>query len=289
MKTNLASSFLFAIVLAACGSGSAPSGVGGAGGGADSATPGNGGASSGPDASSGGGGISTGVGGAIDSGGTNSAGAGGAIGSGGRGMGGASAGGGGGIGGASAGSAGGASDGGIADGGATAGCNAPTWPAGGTANPQTITVMVNGTPMSRTFYFAAPTGYVSSKAYRAIFAWHYAGGMAATIAGTGGGGRYYGIQPLLADSFFIAPQGLADAQGDAAPTTGWPNTNGRDVAFARAMVDWLKSNFCIDTTRVMSTGFSYGAIMSHTVACQMPDVFRAIGVMSGSLIGRATS
>jgi poly(3-hydroxybutyrate) depolymerase len=55
------------------------------------------------------------------------------------------------------------------------------------------------------------------------------------------------------------------------------------------MVDWAKTSFCVDTTRIMSTGFSYGAIMSHTVACQMSDVFRAVGLMAGSLIGRATA
>jgi len=45
----------------------------------------------------------------------------------------------------------------------------------------------------------------------------------------------------------------------------------------------MESSFCVDTTRIFSTGMSYGGMMSDTVACQLPDVFRAIGVMSGSL------
>jgi polyhydroxybutyrate depolymerase len=201
---------------------------------------------------------------------------------------------GGGIGGAASGSGGtgsgrndaGTIDVGSVDGGITAGCGAITWPMGGTANPQMLDVTTNGATVARQFYFALPANYTSSHAYRVVFAWHYAGGTAVMVAGTGGGaGRYYGLLPLLPDTIFITGQGLMDAQG----RTGWPNTNGQDVAFARAMVDWANTNFCVDKTRVMSAGFSYGAIMSHTVACQMPDVFRAVGLMAGSLIGRATS
>jgi polyhydroxybutyrate depolymerase len=194
---------------------------------------------------------------------------------------------GGGSGGASAGSdAGGDTRLPPSDGGLTAGCGATTWPTGGTANPQMIDVTTNGTTISRQFYFALPAGYTSSRPYRVVFAWHYAGGTALIVAGNGGGaGRYYGLLPLLPDTIFITGQGLTDAQG----TTGWPNTNGQDVAFARAMVDWANTSFCVDKTRVMSTGFSYGAIMTHTVACQMPDVFRAVGLMAGMLIGRATA
>jgi polyhydroxybutyrate depolymerase len=183
------------------------------------------------------------------------------------------------------GSTGRADSGAASDGAVTAGCNAGTWPMGGTANPQTLDVTNNGTTTSRQFYFALPATYSSSRAYRVVFAWHYAGGTALIIASNGGGGgRYYGLQPLMPDTLFVTGQGLMDAQG----RTGWPNTNGQDVAFARALVQWVNANFCVDTSRIMSTGFSYGAIMSHTLACQMPDVFRAVGVMSGALIGRAT-
>jgi len=62
-----------------------------------------------------------------------------------------------------------------------------------------------------------------------------------------------------------------------------------DIAFAKAMIAWMESNFCVDPTRIMSTGFSYGGIMSDTIGCQMPDVFRALGVMSGSLFSSGSS
>jgi polyhydroxybutyrate depolymerase len=77
-------------------------------------------------------------------------------------------------------------------------------------------------------------------------------------------------------------QGL-DSGSDSGTDYGWPNTNGQDVNFTKAMLTWLEQNYCIDTSRIFSTGMSYGGIMSNTLGCQMPDVFRAIGVMSGSL------
>ena len=42
---------------------------------------------------------------------------------------------------------------------------------------------------------------------------------------------------------------------------------------------------CADTSRYFSTGFSYGGIMSFTVACQMADAFRAVAPMAGSNFG----
>jgi poly(3-hydroxybutyrate) depolymerase len=143
-----------------------------------------------------------------------------------------------------------------------------------------------GNTLSRQFYFNLPAGYDGTRALPLVFAWHYAGGQASTIAGTGFSGHYYSVQTNFPSALYVAPQGLTGPATDAGPgQTGWPNTNGQDVAFARAMVSWFESNFCVDKSRLFSTGFSYGGIMSHTVACQMPDVFRAVGIMSGEFFG----
>jgi len=179
----------------------------------------------------------------------------------------------------------GAGTGASADAGAVAssGCNSASGP---TASPQTINVTdKTGAMLARQFYFSLPSGYDPTHPYPLVFAWHYAGGQAATIAGTGFSGHYYGIQPNFANAIYVAPQGLTGpTMADGGPgQTGWPNTNGQDIAFARAMVTWFESNFCVDTSRLMSAGFSYGAIMTHTIGCEMPDVFRALGVMSGAL------
>jgi poly(3-hydroxybutyrate) depolymerase len=148
----------------------------------------------------------------------------------------------------------------------SAGCDAADWPESGT-------FMIDVDGLMREYIVKIPDGYDSSKPYKLVFAWHYLGGSAAGIAG-GFGGGYYGLESQAAGSaIFVAPEGI-----DAA----WPNSGGRDVAFAQAMVDWMRSSYCIDNTRIFSVGFSYGAIMSNTVGCAMGDVFRAIAPMSGS-------
>jgi polyhydroxybutyrate depolymerase len=246
----------------------ATAGCGNSSGGTSSGTGGT--ASTGTGGAKAGAGGSSASGGAPGSGGTLSTG--GAIGTGGK----ASTGGATGAGGAPG------TGGSGANGTMTSGCGA-TPPALGPSNPQTINVTdSSGAATARQFYVSVPGDYDPSKPYRTIFAWHYAGGSAATLVGTGFSGGYYGVQPKLPEAIYVAGQGLESTPGDAT-TTGWPNTNGGDIAFLNAMLGWLESNLCVDTTRIMSTGMSYGGIMSDTIGCQMPDVFRAVAVMSGAL------
>jgi polyhydroxybutyrate depolymerase len=161
-------------------------------------------------------------------------------------------------------------------GGATpsTGCTATDWPMAGT---QQLTV--EGT--EREFIVAIPEEYDSSQPYRLAFAFHGRTGTAEQIAG-GFGGGYYGMLSRLGDStILVSPQGLGTESDPE--DTGWPNTNGRDITFVRAMIDWLSESYCIDQSRIFSTGFSYGGIMSNAIGCQMPDVFRGIAPMAGAM------
>jgi poly(3-hydroxybutyrate) depolymerase len=151
----------------------------------------------------------------------------------------------------------------------SSGCGAATWPASGTFN-----IDVSGT--MRTYIVKIPTAYDTNKPYKLIFTWHGLGGTAQQIAQFG----YYGLESLSAGSaIFVSGQGL-DTGNDAG--AGWPNTNGQDVNFVKALVDWMKSNYCVDQARIFSVGMSYGGIMSNTLGCSMGGVFRAIAPMSGS-------
>lgn len=173
-------------------------------------------------------------------------------------------------------------DGGTGLGGATGstGCGATTWPAG----DMTYTIDVAGT--ARSYIVGLPAGYNGSRPERLVFAFHGRTGTAAQIASTGTRG-YYGLRSRMTDTIFVAPQGLGTA-ADAADT-GWPNTNGQDIAFVRAMIASLQASYCVDASRIFSTGFSYGGIMSHTIACQMSDVFRAVAPMAGAIFGRTNN
>ncbi len=164
----------------------------------------------------------------------------------------------------------------------TPGCGKTTWPATNDQSGSTpYTLTINGA--TREYYVNVPTTYNSSQPTRVVFAWHWRTATARSVIGGGfGGGAYYGLKSRIPNAIYIAAEGLSE-NGQ----TGWANTNGGDIAFLRAMLDWLDANYCIDKGRVFSVGFSYGGIMSDTIACQLGSTFRAIAPIAGSMFGGA--
>jgi poly(3-hydroxybutyrate) depolymerase len=164
--------------------------------------------------------------------------------------------------------AGGSAGGSTGTGGATpsTGCGTSTTLQSGRAS-----IDVSGT--AREYILALPSGYDASHAYRLIFGFHWSGGVAMDVAsGQIIGGPYYGLQSRSAGSaIFVAPEGL---------NKGWANTGGGDIAFVKAMLAYFEANLCIDQSRIFSTGFSYGGMMSDEIGTEMGDVFRAIAPMS---------
>jgi|GEM_PF-373092 len=57
-----------------------------------------------------------------------------------------------------------------------------------------------------------------------------------------------------------------------------------DVGFARAMVEAVSSEACIDAHRVYATGISNGAGLAHRLACEAADIFAAIAAASADLV-----
>ena len=170
------------------------------------------------------------------------------------------------------------SEGGTSDAGPSPGCGLTTTQSG------TFMIDVGGT--MRSYILKLPTNYDANTPYRLIFAWHGGGGTAQGVAS----GNYYGMDTTAnanGRAIFIAAQGL-DGIINGNTSAGWANTNGRDVAFTRAMIAWARANLCIDSSRIFSTGFSFGGMFSDTLGCEMPDVFRAVAPMAGRLC-RGTS
>jgi len=162
------------------------------------------------------------------------------------------------------------------------GCGSTTLPAAcNTTTTGPCTLTIGGT--ARQYFVVLPANYNANTAYPLVFAWHGRGGTAQSLLGSTYYPGFYGVKAGFPNAIYVTAQGLDSGQTDSGTDYGWPNTNGQDVNFTKAMIDWLESNFCVDKSRLYSTGMSYGGIMSNTLACQMSDVFRAIGVMSGSL------
>lgn len=134
------------------------------------------------------------------------------------------------------------------------------------------TLSVSGT--TREYVLRLPDDYDSNRAHKLIFGFHARGGNAGQVTG-GSNNDYYGLYSLAKGSaIFVAPEGL-----DA----GWRNTDGRDIAFVKAMLAEFKDKLCIDDGRIFSVGFSFGGMMSDAIGCAMADVFRAIAPMAGAI------
>ncbi len=151
------------------------------------------------------------------------------------------------------------------------GCGSSTTTSPCATSGSTCSLDVSGT--QRSYYVQLPDNYDPSTPYPVIFQFHPWGGSAE------GSLTMYQLRSKIPDAIYVSPQGL-DAGGSG---PGWANTNGVDIAFTEAMVADVQAKYCVDNTRIFSTGFSYGGMMSFAIACELSDVFRAIAPMAGSL------
>jgi polyhydroxybutyrate depolymerase len=248
---------------------------------------GNGGSvtSGGQPASQGGSGGSTVSGGAFNAGAGGSA----VSGVGGRdtsgGMGGSSDLGGGGttIGGGGSSAAGGGTTGGVsgmggkAGAGGSAGGGEVAPGCGNTAAPkgaQNLTIQVNG--KARTYLLFVPNGYDSKKPIPLIFAWHSSGASGAESR------KYYKLEPVTGDGAIIVyPNGL---------NGGWDvSANGVDMKFFDLLLESISKAYCVDQARVFSTGYSFGGIMSNSLACDRGSKLRAFAPVEGAFFDGAKS
>lgn len=119
---------------------------------------------------------------------------------------------------------------------------------------------------SRTIRIDIPDNYDNNKPYKLIFGMHCMGGWAGGVQQEG----YYGLKPLDTEktAIFVAPEG----NGNQAP---WAQDD--YLLFDELLAD-LQSNLCIDSSRVFSTGFSYGSMFSNGLSWNHQDVLRAVAV-----------
>jgi polyhydroxybutyrate depolymerase len=153
----------------------------------------------------------------------------------------------------------------------SSGCSATSSPASGMA-----TIDVGGT--TRQYILTLPAGYDPRHAYPLLFAFHGGSYNAQWVVdGTAPqSGPYYGIQAVANNTaILVAPQALSGS---------WTNQSGRDVAYVDAMISRFESQLCVDQSRILATGFSFGAIMTIALGCNDSSKFRAIAAMSGEIM-----
>ena len=134
----------------------------------------------------------------------------------------------------------------------------------GTSSYVRQTVTVQGT--QREYYLFVPRTYNASQPYPIIFRWHGSGG-----DGTSGGLE---IEAASGEKAIIAsPSGLNGA---------WDlSANGVDVQLFDVLLASLESQYCIDTNRVFSYGFSAGAGFTNLLGCVRTPTVRAVAPVEG--------
>ncbi len=138
------------------------------------------------------------------------------------------------------------------------------------------TLQING--QSRTFELYIPSDYDPSRTYPLIFGLHGGGGSAAAFR------SYCGLEEEVgSDAVLVYPEGLPEEGSDSQV---WIlNPEGDDFVFFDDMLEHLKTNLCIDETRVFSTGWSMGGYMTNSLGCYRADVLTAIASVSGGTPG----
>jgi len=119
---------------------------------------------------------------------------------------------------------------------------------------------------TRTVRIDIPKSYDKNKPYKLIFGMQCMGGWAGGVQDEG----YYGLKPFDKNEtvIFVAPEG----NGNQAP---WAQD---DYLLFDELLAYLEGNFCIDSSRVFSTGFSYGSMFSNGLSWNHQDVLRAVAV-----------
>ena len=129
---------------------------------------------------------------------------------------------------------------------------------------------------NRRYIIRIPDDYDKNKPYKLIFGMHWMNGHMEDVDSGGADAElwsYYGLrhQDTGHDAIFVAPEG-----NNCGP---WCRD---DLSFVDDMVALFKSDLCIDTSRIFSVGFSYGAIFTWTLACDRPDIFRAVATLAAA-------
>lgn len=132
------------------------------------------------------------------------------------------------------------------------------------------TYTITSAGLSRQYIIDIPADYDKNKPYRLIFGMHCFGSNMQGVAND----KYYQLK-RFADStktpcIFVAPNGVV-TDGNAM----W-NQAEKDHAFFDDMLSLFKEKLCVDTARIFSCGFSYGAMFTNSLSLNHQKQLRAV-------------
>ncbi len=141
--------------------------------------------------------------------------------------------------------------------------------------------------MSREYIIDIPANYDPTHPYRLIFSWHQAygsdtgnaNGLHPANDGPNFNAKNYAYFGLLREAtaanqpaIFVAPGGIGNLPWDY----------NRDVVLFDDLLALVEANLCIDDSRVFTTGFSFGAMMSYALTLGRPSKLRGAVAMAAA-------
>lgn len=134
---------------------------------------------------------------------------------------------------------------------------------------------MNVAGLTREFFITLPKNYDNTKPYKILFANHCMGSNAEDFVhhypDQDHPSPYYGQQALDTENnyIFVAPRGDTDGMP-------WRTGDDKDHQFFEALLNTMEENYCIDTSRVFVTGFSFGSMFSNSLAQTFQHRIRAV-------------
>ena len=153
--------------------------------------------------------------------------------------------------------------------------------------PTSTRLKITSGGMSREYIIDIPANYDPTHPYRLIFSWHQAYG---SDTGNANGLHpandgpnfdaknyaYFGLHREMTaandTAIFIAPGGIGNLPWDY----------NRDVVLFDDLLALVDANLCIDDSRVFTTGFSFGAMMSYALTLGRPSKLRGAVTMAAA-------
>lgn len=149
----------------------------------------------------------------------------------------------------------------------SAGCNQSPTLSTGTHN-------MRSADLDREYILELPEGYDSSKPYRLVFGMHWFGGSAEAVQGWS---EWFNLKPLDTEhtTIFVAPQGYTNG-------SPWRGGDDKDHIFFEELYETITSDLCVDTSRVFSLGFSFGAMFTNSLAQNHQSMLRGVVVYAAA-------
>lgn len=145
------------------------------------------------------------------------------------------------------------------------------------SNPNAKKYSLNSAGLNREYWVTLPKNYDNKKPYKILFAMHCMGSNAEDFTyhtpDQDHPSPYYGQQELDKNNefIFVAPRGDTDGMP-------WRTSDNKDHIFFDELLTLLEENYCIDTSRVFVTGFSFGSMVTNSLAQAFQHRIRAVAV-----------